>query len=364
MSAPFRFISGDDDFLVDRAGQEWFETHSADIEDPMNQEVIDGRAGKIEDAENAIRQAISALQSLSLFGDKKAVWLRHVDFLGDNVVGRSERTQELLNDLLAALQENDPGTVAFILTASPVDRRKKTFKNFQSVSEHRHIAASQDSAEVLSDLVRTELERAPAAVTITPEALDVLQRLIHGDARLIVEETGKLITYLGNDGGEITEELVTRLVPPFGETEFFAAVNAFYSLDLKCALNAIDEHFFTYKDARGLITNLQNTNRLVIQLRTLLDARVLTPGSRGLTKAGLEKAARQFPEVAAGDKSTFNIFSQHPFRLGRLLPAAEKLKLPRLIDFQLSFLEAFEKIMDRPDDQKGVMREVAVRCLS
>ncbi|MFW5883347.1 MAG: DNA polymerase III subunit delta [Verrucomicrobiota bacterium] len=364
MSAPFRFITGDDDFLVDRAGRDWFEEQAADITEPMNREIIDGRCGKVEDVEKVVNLAVGALQSLSLFGDRKAVWLRHADFMQDSVTGRAEGTQQALENLLEHLSGNDPANVIFLLTASPVDRRRKLFKTFQKTGKSTHIAGGSDSTDMLADLVRAELAKSPAAVRISAAALDMLASVVHGDARLIVEEARKLALYLGAEGGAITEKLVTEMVPPFGETEFFTAANAFYSLDLQQALAAVDQHFFTYKDARGLITNLQNTNRLVIQLRSLLDAGALKPSGRGLTAAQLNSAAARFPEAFPNaEKNAFNVFTQHPFRLSRLLPAAQRLKLRQLINFQLAFLEAFEAIIDRPDDQHGVMRELCVRCL-
>jgi DNA polymerase-3 subunit delta len=44
---------------------------------------------------------------------------------------------------------------------------------------------------------------------------------------------------------------------------------------------------------------------------------------------------------------------------GKALPA-----LRRLIDNQQEFIRAFEEVVQRPDEQEDVLREMAVRCLS
>jgi DNA polymerase III subunit delta len=38
--------------------------------------------------------------------------------------------------------------------------------------------------------------------------------------------------------------------------------------------------------------------------------------------------------------------------------------LKKLIDFQIAFTEAFEAIIERPNEQGEVCRELAIRCLS
>ena len=59
-------------------------------------------------------------------------------------------------------------------------------------------------------------------------ALEYLAGKIGAHSRLGVEETKKLASYLGKDGGEITEELVIDMVPDFGEGDFFEASEAFF----------------------------------------------------------------------------------------------------------------------------------------
>jgi DNA polymerase-3 subunit delta len=193
----------------------------------------------------------------------------------------------------------------------------------------------------------------------------MLAAKIGANTRLATEETKKLATYLGEESTEITEQLVADLVPEFGEADFFEAAEAFASGDLAWTLDAIDRHFFHAKDSRPLLSSLQGRNRLVIQIRVLIDSGEIDPRSR-LNKDVLDRIARKrsvhFED--ASEKNALNIFTQNPWYLGRLVPAAAKYNTRRLIDFQSQFIRAFEQLLGASkEDQPTIMKELAIRCL-
>ena len=87
-------------------------------------------------------------------------------------------------------------------------------------------------------------------------------------------------------------------------------------------------------------------------------------GPRGVD--GLPRAAgnysRRFAEASA-EKSSYNVFTQNPWYLGKLAGA----KLPtlrRLIDNQQEFVATFNEIIRRSDEQEDVLRDMTVRCLA
>jgi DNA polymerase-3 subunit delta len=131
-------------------------------------------------------------------------------------------------------------------------------------------------------------------------------------------------------------------------------------------LEALRRHFFTVSESRPLLGSLQSRNRLLIQLRVLLDAGAIRLGGRGIAKSDLEAAARTYGHHFGDSeqKSNLNVFTQNPWYLGRLAETASKVPLKKLIDFQIAFTEAFEAIIERPNEQEEVCRELAVRCLS
>src|SRR5216110_3122260 len=66
-------------------------------------EVIDGAADNAEQAAARIRSAIEALQTLPFFGSTKIVWLKNVNFLGDDPKARSAAVQAALEELSAQI---------------------------------------------------------------------------------------------------------------------------------------------------------------------------------------------------------------------------------------------------------------------
>ncbi len=199
--------------------------------------------------------------------------------------------------------------------------------------------------------------------TFAPGAVDLLLARVGANSRLLVEEVRKLANFAG-EGTAIEETHVAELTPNVAEGDFFETAEAFFSGDLKWTLTALHRHFFTGGDARPVISALQNRNRILLQLRALLDAGDVRLGPRGVDglPAAAATHAAKFGEAAA-EKSSFNVFSQNPWYLGKLAGA----KLPglrRLIDNQREFISAFEEIIRRPNEQEEVLHALAVRCLT
>jgi len=366
MAKKFTFIAGADDFLVTRLGREAFQKMTGGSDDDFASEIIEGTANNVADVEKTITLFTQAVNTVSMFGGKKSVWLKDANFLADSVTGRAEGTLNELERLKATLEGIDPSQVAVLFTAAPVDRRRAFYKWCNEAGDSTWLAAPGDrgSGTDLAQLAQQEAQR--QGISIQPRAVELLVGKLNGNTRVLVEEIEKLAVYLGSGGGEVDEKLITELVPNFGEGDFFEAADAFFSLDLKWTLDALRRHFFGGNVARPLISTLQGRNRLLIQLRVLIDAGEIDVGYRGVEKSSLERAAalhrNAFGEKP--EKNAFNVFTQHPYYLGRLAGELKNLTLKRLIDFQQEFIRAFEETISRPDEQEDVMREMAIRCLS
>jgi DNA polymerase-3 subunit delta len=369
---PFIFICGPDDFLVNRQGKERYDALAAEAADEFSREVVNGLANNFAEVETAVNRFREALQTISLFGGKRVVWLKDVTFLADSVTGRSEGTLRQVEDMQALLAAVNPAEVSVVITAAPVDRRRAFIKWCETTADYTFIGDDgPGGAAMLEQVALAEL--ADQGATITPDALALLLAKIGSNTRLLVEELHKLSTYVGDatgkpgaGGGVIEEKHVQELTPNFAAGDFFEAADAFGCGDLPRTLAALRRHFFAGGDARPVITALQNRNRLLIQLRVLLDSGEVRVGQRGLDKAGFERAAAAYARHFAGstEKSSFNVFTQNPWYLGKLAGAARLPALRRLIDNQQEFIAAFEELIRRPAEQEEVLREMAVRCLT
>ena len=98
----------------------------------------------------------------------------------------------------------------------------------------------------------------------------------------------------------ISDQLVSDIVPNFGDADFFEAADAFFSLKLDWTLEALRRHFFTSSESRPLLGSLQSRNRLLIQLRVLLDA--------GAIRLGLEESLSRSGGCGAGLWPSFRRF--------------------------------------------------------
>jgi DNA polymerase-3 subunit delta len=358
----FTFICGQDDYLVGRLGKARFADLTATITDEFAREVLNGFAGNVSEVEAAVNRFRESVQTIPMFGGQRVLWLKDVNFLADSVTGRAESTLAVVADLQQILEHLNPDETAVVITASPIDRRRSFPKWCEKNADFVLAGGESDEAgDLLGGVVRAEAKS--LGVEFAPGAVDLLLAKIGSNTRLLVEETRKLATYAA-EGEKIEEANVAELTPNVAEGDFFEAAEAFFSGDLNWTLAALHRHFFSGGDARPVISALQNRNRILLQVRTLLDAGEVRLGPRGLD--GLPKAASVYATKYIGvtEKSSYNLFTQNPWYLGKLAGSAKLPNLRRLIDNQQDFITAFEEILKRPQEQEEVLRELAVRCLA
>lgn len=360
----FTFICGADDFLVDRLGRERFAAMAAEAgADDFSRDVLSGFANNVGEVEAAVLRFRDAVQTVPMFGGKRVVWLKDVNFLADSVTGRAESTLTLVADLQELLTKLNPDETSVLITAAPIDRRRSFPKWCEKNGEFVLVGGdSEGASEALAGVALAEARA--LGVKLSPDATPLLLAKVGSNTRLLVEEVRKLATSIA-EGGTIEETHVAELTPNAAQGEFFETAEAFFSGDLKWTLAALERHFFSGGDARPVISSLQNRNRILLQLRALVDAGDVRLGPRGAD--GLPRAAGQYTGkfgAAATEKSAYNIFTQNPWYVGKLAPGGKLPSLRRLIDNQQEFINAFEELVQRPREQEDVLREMVVRCLA
>ena len=358
----FFAVVGDDDYVVRQRAKEIFDKHIEQFPDDLSREQIDARADKVGDVEEILNEVKTAGQTLSLFGGGKLIWINEANFINQTRVGAAQGSKDALESIKKFLQ--DLGETVVILSACPVHRAHSFIKWLQKNAAYEDVA-KQEKGDVAFRRIVQETAQS-CGVSFANGALEFFAGKIGAHPRLGVEETKKLAAFLGEDGSQITEQLIIELVPDFGEGDFFEAAEAFFSGNLKWTLDAIDRHFFHAKDARPLISNLQNRNRLLIQLRVLVDGGELDPNAR-LGKDQIDRIAQKHTQhfSDSGDKTSLNLFSQNPWFVGRLLPITKRFSTRRLIDLQAGLIDAFEKLLSQPkEDQENILKDLAIRTLS
>ena len=367
----FAFVCGPDDFLVNRIGQGLFAARADEAgADDFSREIISGFANNVDEVATAVNRFRDAVQTIPMFGGKRVVWFKDVNFLADTVTGRAEGTLEQVEGLQELLAKVNPADVAIVITAAPVDRRRSFPKWCEANADFTLAGGEGESAgEALAAVALAEAQELGA--TFGPGAVELLVQKVGANTRLLAEETRKLATYAGGGPGAkpdsvIEEAHVADLTPNVAEGDFFEAADCFSAGDLPGTLRALQRHFFTGGDARPVLAALQNRNRILIQACVLLDSGELRLGGFGLDKSSVARAQEAYSPLFGGDteKSSCNLFTQNPWYVGKLLGAARLPPLRRLIDNQQEFIRAFEEIVQRPNEQETVLREMAVRCLT
>lgn len=360
----FHFICGNDDYLVNREAKKLFDKHSIGLADDFSKEIIDGTAQNLDKLELILKQFIESIQMPSLLGGNKVVWLRSINFLEDAPLGRSEGAKNQVDNLAEILGKLDNEMTTVILSASGVDKRTRGFKSLKGKS-HFQLIEDESDQKGFAKIILEECKR--QGVSISPDAIEALVGKVSNNARLLMQELDKLITYLGQNNKTIDMKLVMEMVAQYGEDDFFEFSEAFFSLDLKWTLEALARYFFIQKESRPLISSIFNKLRLLIQLRVLLDADSIKASAYGVNKDAIAELAKEYElsSIDGQNKSAFNVFSQNPWYLGKLSGVAKKIPLKKLIDMQFALIRVFENILkySQPKEQERIMRQFVIECL-
>ena len=287
---------------------------------------INGFAANVGEVESAVNRFRDAVQTVSMFGGKRVVWLKDVNFLADTVTGRAESTLKLVEDLQQILERLNPDETAVLITAAPIDRRRSfpkwCEKNADFTARRRRWRRWRRSARRRRRSPRRR--RVGATFCARTPSSCCSPRSAPTPACSSRKRASSRPT--SASGATIEEKHVAELTPNVAEGDFFEAAEAFFSGDLKWTLAALHRHFFSGGDARPVISALQNRNRILLQVRALVDAgevRRRPARARWLAKAPPAHAAKF---TGATEKSSYNLFSQNPWYLGKLAGSA---KLPR-----------------------------------
>ncbi|MDR2737699.1 MAG: hypothetical protein LBB18_02030 [Puniceicoccales bacterium] len=342
------FVYGGDDFLVDRRSRVLFNAVCCDGGEIFH---VDDQHSLLEN----VRNIVLSLAMVPLFADGCAMWIRGACFFGEKALSEEEKIS--IASLLDALKSDHGKRV--IISALTVDRRTKIFKDFSEFAknvdldaEEKHVATEATIEELAGD----------NGTRIAPPAARLLRMKCGNNTRLLEQEISKLSTYVIGRRSSILEEDVAAMVDDFDVGNFFDPVEKFFSGDIGAVFDSMDRYFFRGSDARPLLSALQSRNRLLIQLRALIEMKRIRIVNNGTSKNDFLNASNAL-HMCDSAKSTFNIFSQNIWFISKLIPACTKFKFGELLRFQAAFAHAFMEITWRPQEQKNVLKELAVRCL-
>ncbi|RPJ34383.1 MAG: DNA polymerase III subunit delta [Verrucomicrobiaceae bacterium] len=270
----FFAVIGSDDGLVREKALELYNQLTGGSDDGFTHETIDGIADNSDSAFEICSSTVEALQTLPMFGGDKVVWLRNANFLGDNVTGRSQRTEAGVDRLRATLEAGVPDGVKFLLTAQGVDKRRSFWKFIEKAAEvqsHDRIDTSRDDWQDQVAALVTK-RAAELGLDFEKDALEIFVMLAGEQTQQIGNELEKLDLYLGPERRTITEDDVNRLVPLSRAAVVFEIGKAIQQGNAARAIQLIDQQLEADESAIGIMrASIIGTVRNLYMARLIIE---------------------------------------------------------------------------------------------
>ncbi|MEK6230694.1 MAG: DNA polymerase III subunit delta, partial [Luteolibacter sp.] len=270
----FHVIVGSDDGLVREEALALYNQLTGGNDDGFTHETIDGNADNSEGAFQLCSAAVQSLMTMPMFGGDKVVWLRNVNFLGDDVTGRAQRTESGVESLRATLEKGLPDGIKFILSADKVDKRRAFWKflaKTASVSSYDKIDISRDGWQ--DEVGRMVDGRAnELGLEFEHTAMELFIMLAGEQTKQIANELEKLDLYLGKERRTVTEEDVRALVPLSRAAVIFETGKAIQTGNVARAIQLIDEQLAAEESAIGIMrASIINVVRNLYMAKLILE---------------------------------------------------------------------------------------------
>lgn len=270
----FHVIVGTDEGLVREEALALYNELTGGNDDGFTHETIDGNADNSEGAYQLCSSAIQSLMTMPMFGGDKVVWLRNVNFLGDDVTGRAQRTEAGVEALRGVLEKGLPEGIRFILSADKVDKRRAFWKFLEKNASVR----SYDKVDISRDGWQDEVGRLvegranELGLSFEHEALEFFIMLAGEQTKQIANELEKLDLYLGKERREVTEDDVRRLVPLSRAAVIFETGKAIQTGNVARAIQLIDEQLEAEESAIGIMrASIINVVRNLYMAKLILE---------------------------------------------------------------------------------------------
>ena len=278
----FFAVVGSDDGLVREKALALYNRLTNGVDDGFTHETIDGIADNSESAYEICASTVQALLTMPMFGGDKVVWLRNANFLGDNVTGRSQRTEAGVESLRATLEKGIPEGVKFLLTAQGVDKRRAFWKFIEKAAEVQVHDRIDTSREDWMDQVGALVERRATELGLSFEtdALALFVMLAGEQSQQIGNELEKLDLYLGPERREVTEEDVRLLVPLSRAAVVFEIGKAIQQGNAARAIQLIDQQLEADESAIGIMrASIIGVVRNLFMARLILEKFKVSPAN-------------------------------------------------------------------------------------
>ena len=361
-SANIYAVLGSDEAEVKRVAAELASNLTPPEAGDFGLEVIDGAADNVDQAEARVRSAIEALQTLPFFGSTKVVWLKNVNFLGDDQKARSAAVQSALEELSELVGIGFGPGVTLLISATDLDKRRSFYKTLLRRAEvqvfDRLDSGRSGWEEEALEIVQQRTKK--RKLQFDDGALDLFVLLTGGDTRQIDNELEKIDTFLGNDRG-VNADLVRELVPLSRAGVIFELGNSLAARDLQLSLKLVRRLLDQGESAIGiLLVAIVPTIRNLLLAKDLME-RYRLP--RPHSPFQFISAINRLPTEATDHLPRKKDGSINAYALGIAAQQAGRFETTQLIQAMRACLEANVQLVTTQLDHELILTEVVVKLL-
>jgi DNA polymerase III subunit delta len=325
-------------------------------------EVIDGAADNVDQAEGRVRSAIEALQTLPFFGNTKVVWLKNVNFLGDDQKARSAAVQSALEELSQLVDSGLGPGIILLISATDLDKRRSFYKTLLRRAEvqvfDRLDSSRSGWEEEALEMVQQRAKK--RKLQFDDDALELFVLLTGGDTRQIDNELEKVDTFLEKDR-EVHADLVRDLVPLSRAGVIFELGNALAARDLQLSLKLVRRLLDQGESAIGiLLVAIVPTVRNLLLAKDLME-RYRLP--RPHSPFQFISAINRLPPEATDHLPRKKDGSINAYALGIAAQQAGRFETTQLIQAMQACLAANVQLVTTQLDHELILTEVVVKLL-
>jgi DNA polymerase III subunit delta len=361
-SANIYAVLGSDEAEVKRVAAELASNLTPPSAGDFGLEVIDGAADNVDQAEARVRSAIEALQTLPFFGSTKVVWLKNVNFLGDDQKARSTAVQSALEELSELVDSGFGPGVTLLISATDLDKRRSFYKTLLRRAEVQVFDRLDSSRggweEEALEMVQQRAKK--GKLQFDDDALDLFVLLTGGDTRQIDNELEKVDTFLGKDR-VVNAELVRELVPLSRAGVIFELGNALAARDLQLSLKLVRRLLDQGEKAIGiLLVAIVPTIRNLLLAKDLME-RYRLPRSHSPFQ--FISAINRLPAEATDHLPRKKDGSINAYALGIAAQQAGRFETTQLTQAMRACLDANIQLVTTQLDHELILTEVVVKLL-
>jgi DNA polymerase-3 subunit delta len=338
-------VYGEDDYLAGAKASALVQALVPPQERDFGLETIDGAAGTVDEALQAMEQSMAALKTPGFFGGRKVVWLKDASFLSDDQPGRSEPVRERVNALAALIKAGLDEGQTLVVSARRVDKRYAFYKACKAAGELHEFAmpdkaylAERQATERLHELLADRGLRMPS------EVRQLFLGRVGNETRRLAMELDKLCTYMGGKG-TVTRDDIEAVVTASHQAMAWDLADAFGERNLERCLELVRQLLFQKESPIGLVIGLQSRVRDLLVYREARQRKWLTSKSAGSRSSVAWGRVPPEVETIFTEKMARDPRKTHPYRVGVLAGQAGRFTLEELHRCRRRVVEAHETLV-------------------